>query len=112
MSLIEKLGWYDEAKKISEKDHNIGLIRHFEYMRFTYLELKKALLEHRRQHNIFEVGDKVVLSSIAVIGVFNGISKTSSDHCFIKYGDDSVFALIKYTRHATDKEIAQGYRDE
>ena len=51
MNLIEQLGGYEKAKEwYKDQDlrgNHTARIRH-------------ALLEYRRQHNIFEVGDKVV----------------------------------------------------
>ena len=49
MSLIERLGGYEAAKAEGEK---------WGFDDF----LNNQLLEYRRQHNIFEVGDKVVLA--------------------------------------------------
>ena len=66
MNLIEQLGGYERAK---EKMDNIvrtldncellggGDAREGLYERLESID--KALLEYRRQHNIFEVGDKV-----------------------------------------------------
>ena len=67
MNLVEQLGGYERAK---EKMDNIvctldnsellggGDAREGLYERLESID--KALLEYRRQHNIFEVGDKVV----------------------------------------------------
>ena len=51
MNLIEQLGGYERAKIIQGSREMGGL---------PYdLDLEDALLQYRRQHNIFEVGDKV-----------------------------------------------------
>ena len=50
--LIENLGGYESAKSKFRDNGSLHAER-----------LKKALLEYRRQHNIFEVGDKVVFSN-------------------------------------------------
>ena len=47
--LIENLGGYESAKYKLRDNGSLHAER-----------LKKALLKYRRQHNIFEVGDKVV----------------------------------------------------
>lgn len=76
--------------------------------------LKAALLEYRRQHNIFEVGDKVVYKPSMVQGVIFtvigfddfGWMKTEAffegfDHPK-RFSEDPPFSDI---RHATDEEI-------
>ena len=54
MNLIEQLGGYEKAKE----ELKIRISKGFVY---SVIELEEALLEYRRQHNIFEVGDKVVV---------------------------------------------------
>lgn len=54
MNLIEQLGGYEAAKAGSEARHRSGI---------APCELDRQLLEYRRQHNIFEVGDKVVVKA-------------------------------------------------
>ena len=55
MNLIEQLGGYERAKIIQGSREMGGL---------PYdLDLEDSLLQYRRQHNIFEVGDKVVFSN-------------------------------------------------
>ena len=56
MNLIEQLGGYGAAK--AEANSPIKLLNFF-----NYEQLEKELLEYRREHNIFEVGDKVVCIS-------------------------------------------------
>lgn len=74
MNLIEQLGGYGKAKEIlincpqyyheyqpkSVGIYEAGYYRDSAQNRVSMVNLKKALLEYRRQHNIFEVGDKVV----------------------------------------------------
>ena len=70
MNLIEQLGGYEAAKglfnlyeySISFKYYKVfkGDFESAGYIDVFIPDLQKALLEHRRQHNIFEVGDKVV----------------------------------------------------
>lgn len=54
MDLIEQLGGYEATKGFCDRANKYG---------FTLEEIKLALLEYRRQHNIFEVGDKVVIKA-------------------------------------------------
>lgn len=64
MNLIEQLGGYERAKdglhrlKLEKKD----LLTCGDLV-VVESEIDAALLEYRRQHNIFEVGDKVVFSN-------------------------------------------------
>ena len=70
MNLIEQLGGYEKAKEkrddISHTLDNSELLGGGDAREGLYERLEsidKALLEYRRQHNIFEVGDKVVFSN-------------------------------------------------
>ena len=71
MSLIEQLGGYEKAKEkrddISHTLDNSELLGGGDAREGLYERLEsidKALLEYRRQHNIFEVGDKVVYRAL------------------------------------------------
>ncbi|RKQ59905.1 hypothetical protein C7457_1693 [Thermovibrio guaymasensis] len=88
MNLIDRLGGYGAAKSL--KMSQIGLKKHYD-------ELKSALLEYRRQNNIFEIGDLVVFKE--------EYSKDSVIHKI-----DSLRAGTKCLRHATDEEIEKGCR--
>lgn len=54
MNLIEQLGGYEKAKEWYKDQDLRG--NHT-------VRIRHALLEYRRQHNIFEVGDKVVIKA-------------------------------------------------
>ena len=98
-NLIEQLGGYDVVKQMwidggSLKD----------------TQLACELLEYRRQHNIYEIGDKVshtIFSSIFTINDVQSYSVLATTNT--GYHTSLNIVLI---RHCTDKEIAQGYRDE
>ncbi|MGL6034750.1 MAG: hypothetical protein ACRC0N_06750 [Acinetobacter johnsonii] len=85
MNLIEQLGGYEAAKAEGEK---------WGFDDF----LNNQLLEYRRQHNIFEVGDAMVIPSRG-----NGIF-----HFNALFSDSD----IAEARHATDEEIKAGKRLE
>ena len=124
MNLIEQLGGYDAAKSI--RDINVrefdgdasGVTIYYMGNSFIQEDLVLALLEHRRENNIFEVGDKVVCES------FKGLIKVIDileDRLVVDTGlktapnSKSTMAMAlpsSMFRHATDKEIAQGFRDE
>ena len=104
MNLIEQLGGYEKAKVILQ-----AVAREHDAM----------LLEYRRQHNIFEVGDKVVYKPSMVQGVIFtvigfddfGWMKTEAffegfDHPK-RFSEDPPFSDI---RHATNEEIKAGRR--
>lgn len=101
MNLIEQLGGYEKAKSKSRDNGSLHSER-----------LKKALLEYRRQHNIFEVGDKVVLKNSrfgshndAIYTVVN-INKSHMlyELCIGWCG------FSHYLEHATPEEIKAGRR--
>ena len=110
MNLIEKLGGYERANKIA--NCKSGVVH-------PTKPLLDALLEYRREHNIFEVGDKVVIESyrntyiscgrpsqysigdLMVIHNLDGNVISDDDYNFIDYRD---------VRHATDAEIKAGHR--
>ncbi|WP_151706600.1 hypothetical protein [Acinetobacter sp. TUM15064] len=105
MNLIEQLGGYEKAKeKMDDICHTLdnsellggGDAREGLYERLESID--KALLEYRRQHNIFEVGDPMIIPSRG-----NGI------FYFNALFSDSDTAEA---RHATDAEIAAGKRLE
>ena len=104
MNLIEQLGGYEAAKN-QAKDKSIGFL----------VDINNELLEYRRQHNIFEVEDKVIIVQKVwgedpwddLCYVFN--AKT---HHIVGVGIDiSVgFGSSQAYRHATDEEIKAGRR--
>ena len=102
-NLIEQLGGYERASSIAKCKS--GIVHPTE-------QLLAALLEYRRQHNIFDVGDKVVKTNdkLRFSYIRFVISTTPSGGACLDYQGFG----YKYpsVRHATDKEIAQGYRDE
>ena len=120
MNLIEQLGGYECA---AYEYKNTLLADDFPYVikatgtKFTRPELGDELLEHRRQHNIFEVGDKVVFKD----------GSHALDRCDLGIGEVLVIKDIdfydylifkcsphshgqKWFRHATDEEIKAGKR--
>ncbi len=141
MNLIEKLGGYEKAKEIvfdplhPQMTHVSNDGRHWVNEEFSHIpeiqeqiptmvrikDIRKALLEYRRQHNIFEVGDKVIIESyrntyitcgrpsqysigdLMLIHIMDGNVIEDDDYNFIDYRD---------VRHATDAEIKAGKRLE
>ena len=111
MNLIEQLGGYERAK------HEFEMIKEMKPIYPGEIETNdRLLLEYRRQHNIFEVGDKVVYYTLPherlfyVKAVLNGSIVVHecldelSARCF------SEFNPYDDIRHATDAEIKAGKR--
>ena len=91
-----------EAAKNQAKDKSIGFL----------VDINNELLEYRRQHNIFEVGDKVVyLSNIAPEhNDIYDVWKVDLIGCLVMLGDMDYRAMYDQIRHATDEEIKAGCR--
>ena len=88
MNLIEQLGGYEKVSKAVKK---------IDIRSDRYKKLKAALLEYRRQHNIFEIGDLYVFTE--------KYSKQSVIHKV-----DSLNSGKGCIRHATPEEIKAGRR--
>ena len=116
MNLIEQLGGYELAKQVFDsvpKDGNSYTVtRDDTGASFHSGEIFKALLEYRRQHNLFEHGDKITVpwdadNLFTVDLVFTEIGLISAlDLNGNKVGNAS-FLQIK---HANDAEIKAGKR--
>lgn len=98
MNLIEQLGGYE---KVSEDFKKLHLnLKEQQKSNKVFMDafdaLKTELLEYRREHNIFEVGDRFVIDGL--FGVF--------------YANDGNIPYLDYNkiRHATDEEIKAGKR--
>ena len=114
--MIEQLGGYELAKQVFDsvpKDGNSYTVtRDDTGASFHSGDIFKALLEYRRQHNIFEVGDLIVfLSNIAPEhdGIYT-ITEIFKNSCFVIEDGMDYRAFYDYIRHATDEEIQAGRR--
>ena len=99
-NLIEQLGGYEACsnayKELISKDKDIITCGS---TIITKDQMRDMLLEHRRQHNILEIGDKVFLA------------ETENEIQIVTERTKELFYNLGFV-HCTDKEIAQGYRDE
>ena len=107
MNLIERLGGYEYLNGFYKRAVAHG---------FTLTEIKEELLKYRRQHNIFEVGDKVVFTDIlnSCVVTFESTETDPMQIVWLTYPDGTagyVFHLNKI-KHATDEEIKAGKRLE
>ena len=94
MNLIERLGGYENAKERGKRE-NVLDDHDFNY-------IQKALLQHRRVHGIFEVGDKVVVKAEPFWPEDYLIQTVGQEHIGKWY--------MSAWRHATDAEIKAGRR--
>ena len=116
MNLIEQLGGYERAKdglhrlKLEKKD----LLTCGDLV-VVESEIDAALLEYRRQHNIFEVGDKVVFRECSGIGGASDAIDLMTVKSIDAFGVRMTNSLCPWAiqiRHATDAEIKAGKRLE
>lgn len=120
MNLIEQLGGYELAKQVFDsvpKDGNSYTVtRDDTGGSFHSGEIFKALLEYRRQHNIFEVGDWFV--SDAVTRPYKILERAETDLKIwnqeftveLTGNKDTVSKIFINAKHATDAEIKAGRR--
>ena len=115
MNLIEQLGGYEKAK---EKIKMFYLLRTETMVDavgniFDRSQLEAALLQYRRQHNIFEVGDLVVNDAFinSHVYVFKKLLPDIS-MALIAYDDDEGACGLYSLRHASPEEIKAGKRLE
>lgn len=107
MNLIEKCGGYDKAKQMYESQLKAGLAP------YGYEE---SLLQHRREHNIYEVGDLVVGLTSETDGIFkikttsNKLKRNGEKSYAVTFvGKEGLLVGLQY-RHATPEEIEAGHR--
>ena len=105
MNLIEQFGGYERAK------HEFEMIKEMKPIYPGEIETNdRLLLEYRRQHNIFEVGDKVVHHKFSNMKIYE-ICEISGD-LFTVFYDRKSHSFKTDVRHATDAEIEAGKRLE
>lgn len=114
MNLIEQLGGYEKAKAfLNATSFTIDELIMMQRSGLRTQHVEKALLEYRRQHNIFEVGDKVVFVSEKMDFLdddqIHSISVITENNLPKVCGLYVSFEVIK---HATDEEIKAGKRLE
>ena len=110
MNLIERLGGYENAKERGKRE-NVLDDHDFNY-------IQKALLQHRRVHGIFEVGDKVVYRDLPHERLFS-VRFVGDDEIVVYELWDEMGAKTFTEKHpysdidhATDAEIKAGKRLE
>lgn len=106
MNLIEQLGGYEKASSFLIESNGADWNGVF-YMP----KLKKALLEYRRQHNIFEEGDKIVFIDDFMHGELMTVAWTRKGEVWMDGGAKRCTDL-SMIRHADDGELEAGKRLE
>ncbi|WP_166168981.1 hypothetical protein [Acinetobacter sp. SA01] len=107
MNLIEQLGGYEKARKhYDDMREAINQVYYSHSSEYESQQLKKALLEYRRQHNIYEAGDLVVMTDIDDYDtIFKVIGKPMRLY-HLQGNDDLFYGRLDFQiRHATDAEI-------
>ena len=99
MNLIEQLGGYEYLNEFYKRAVAHG---------FTLTEIKEELLKYRRQHNIFEVGDKVVSIDKYSNDMIFTVAELTSKNVFtsMEFGE----IAYSFVRHAKAEEIKAGRR--
>lgn len=121
MNLIEQLGGYEKAKEILSRERNSENIDPVIYLNGNEILIDAicdALLEYRRQHNIYEVGDWVVYRNLPherlfyVKAVLDG--SIVLHECWDEVGAKCFSEFEPYSdiQHANDEEIKAGKRLE
>lgn len=101
MNLIEKIGGYEAAKV----EFNNTSSDQYGYK----FSLQMALLKYRRQHNIFEEGDKIVFVDDFMHGELMTVAWTRKGEVWMDGGAKRCTDL-SMIRHATPEEIKAGHR--
>lgn len=102
MNLIEQLGGYEKAKECLNTPTARESVKD---------ELRSALLQYRREHGIFEVGDKVVSRLDGDEDWKNAVCEILAFHKKMAITTGFSCAIHHYDyRHATDEEIKVGRR--
>ena len=113
MNLIERLGGYEKSKRELELKEEDSVFQCCNAI--TSDMIRNALLEYRRQHNIFEVGDKVVFRECSGIGGASDAIDLMTVKSIDAFGVRMTNSLCPWAiqiRHATDEEIKAGKRLE
>ena len=115
MNLIEQLGGYEKAK--NHKNYLASYGSEFAGVSQKEInELNTTLLQYRRQHNIFEVGDAVIRKwngrlYYLIVDIDNDGQEFLIHHDKgAKFKDCRISDNICNFKHATDAEIKAGKR--
>lgn len=114
MNLIEQLGGYENVKGIREayikNGWSVSDVAKGFHQYFTIEQLDLTLLQHRRENNIFEMGDYIIFDNELMC--FAMWSSSNPDYAYIGYPNDEDGVMVYRNRfcHATDAEIEAWHR--
>ena len=119
MNLIEQLGGYEAAKtkrdQINSTLENSELLGGGDAKEGLYERLEsieQALLEYRRQHNIFEPDDYIIHDGELKVFAMWSSAVEGCAYIGYAYAENGEMAHKDEFRHATDAEIKVGKRLE
>ena len=113
MNLIEQLGGYENVSKHFNRVEYHAETKIFigEWFGFYSMrDLKDALLEHRRQHNIFEPDDYIIHDGELKVFAMWSSAVEGCAYIGYAYAENGEMAHKDEFRHATDAEIKAGRR--
>ena len=111
MNLIEQLGGYERAKdglhrlKLEKKD----LLTCGDFV-VVESEIDAALIEYRRQHNIFETDDYIIHDGELKVFAMWSSAVEGCAYIGYAYAENGEMAHKDEFRHATPEEIKAGRR--
>ena len=111
MNLIEQLGGYERAKdglhrlKLEKKD----LLTCGDFV-VVESEIDAALIEYRRQHNIFETDDYIIHDGELKVFAMWSSAVEGCAYIGYAYAENGEMAHKDEFRHAADEEIKAGKR--
>lgn len=112
MNLIEQLGGYEKAKAfLNAASYTIDELIMMQRSGLRPQHVEKALLEYRRQHNIFEEKDNIVFVDEFMHGELMTVAWVRNGEVWMDDGAKRCTDLTMI-RHATDAEIEAGKRSE
>lgn len=111
MNLVERLGGYEKAK--DHRDYLIDFGNEFNRPnKYEVNKINNALLEHRRQHNIFEPDDYIIHDGELKVFAMWSSAVEGCAYIGYAYAENGEMAHKDEFRHATDAEIKAGKRLE
>ena len=115
MNLIEKYGSYDAAKAKQQELSKIAADPQLLLVGKIIKEIGEieiALLEYRRQHNIFEPDDYIIHDGELKVFAMWSSAVEGCAYIGYAYAENGEMAHKDEFRHATDEEIKAGKRLE
>ena len=111
MNLIEQLGGYERAKAfLNAASYTMDELIMMQRSGVRPQHVEKALLNYRRQHNIFEIDDYIIHDGELKVFAMWSTAIEGCAYIGYAYSEDGEMADKDEFRHATDAEIEAGCR--